>query len=215
MKALKGFFVCRRIRTTLLRAESGEASHRERERVRKHMAACAECRDAEAFLRSVASAWREREARGPDPELRERALRRALDAGAKEAPTTGPRLALPVLRWGALAATLTLCLLAAVLLREVPEPPHGKPPEVAKNLEWSNGVEKALARIGEQTAALRTDVLPVQGPADPVGQGLSRVELAVSDLRFSTREPWSYSMERRLQGVSAAAEDLVTNLDSL
>jgi hypothetical protein len=215
MKRVRSFFTCRRVRRILLRAQWGEASPGEVARVRKHLNVCAECREVEKFLGSLASVWRERQVPEPDPALRERALHAAIRGGeAKQRFERRPGSVGPVVRWASLTAGVAFCLAVAILLREEPRSPQKETSGVTKNLEWSNGLEESLARIGEETAALRVGVSSADRVVDPVGRGLSRVENAVSDLRLSTDQPWSYSFERRLCGVSAAAEDLLTTLDS-
>jgi hypothetical protein len=84
-----------------------------------------------------------------------------------------------------------------------------------KGLEWSNGVEEALARISGETAVLWSGLAPAQPGIDPVGEGLERVEHAVAELRFSREEAWSYSFERRLHVLSRETAGLSAILESL
>lgn len=215
MERIKGYFACRRVRKALLRAESGEVSPGELARTREHLAGCAKCREIETFLHSVSGAWGQFGVFEPGPDRKDRTLRAALQPGGGQQTGRESRVPRGFLRWGPVTAGVAVCLLAAVLLRGGGGPGTMNEPVPAESLEWSNGVEEALARISGQTAALWSGMLPPEPALDPVGEGLARVENAVAELRLSREEAWSYQFERRLHGLSRETADLSAALESL
>jgi len=214
MGRIRAFFTCRRVRTILLRAETGEASPEELDRARAHLNKCLECREAESFQGGVARAWQERENVETDPGRKERTLRVALRSSAGEHTIGKPRRQRFVLRWGPVTAGLAVCLVAVVFLRGGSGPQQVGEPVPVTGLEWTNGVEEALARISGETAALWNGMLPPEPSLDPVGEGIARVEDAVAELRLSREEAWSYGFEKRLHGLAQETADMSAILGS-